>query len=607
VSWQILFVYALIAGAIALFYTGRLRLDVTAGLVILALALSGILSPAEAIAGFGSPLVLMIAGLFVVSEGLHRTGVAAWAGTHMARLGRGNETHLIVLLMPVVALLSAFMSSTGVVALFIPVAMSLAREAGVSPSRLLLPLAFASLIGGMLTLVGTPPNLAASQALVGAGLQGFGFFDFTPIGAVILLAGIAYMLTLGRRLLPEPTEAQTEGRQRRLDEMAERYGIENRLHRLRVQPGSLLIDRTAGEVGLRRHYGITVVAVERRGGLLGTLMPALAETRLNANDILIVAARTEALDQHGDALQLADVGFPEDLQRRFRSEFGLAEVLVVPDSPLVDRTIREANFRRRQRFNVLSLRRGDQPMPMDFSTTRLQTGDLLLVIGAWDDLVALGGPRQDVVLLELPEEVAERTWHANQAPWAVLIVLGMLLLMSFQLVPNLVAVMLAAAGMVLTRCVQMEEAYSAMNWQTLVLIAGMLPLAQALEVTGGSQLLVGGLSAALHDLGPRSMLAALFIMTSVFSQFISNTATTVLIAPIALGLALDLGLSPAPFLMTIAIAASTAFATPVASPVNTLILGPGNYRFGDFVRLGVPLQIIALIITVVLVPIVFPL
>lgn len=606
-SWQILFVYALIGCAILLFYTGRVRLDVTAGLVMLALALSGIVTPAVAISGFGSPLVLMMAGLFVVSEGLRRTGVAAWTGMQILRLGGGNEVRLILWLMPVVALLSAVMSSTGVVALFIPVAVSLAREAGVSPSRLLLPLAFAALTGGMLTLVGTPPNIAASQALVSAGLEGFGLFDFAPIGGVILVIGIVYMVTVGKRLLPAAVDEPRDSRSRDLSEMAQRYGIEDGLHRMRVQPGSLLIDRTAGEVGLRRHYGITVVAVERRGGMLGTLMPALAETRLNANDILVVAARHGAIEAHAAALQLADLGFPDGLKRRFWSEFGLAEVLVVPDSPLVDRTIREANFRRRQRFNVLSLRRGDRPVAIDFSTIKLHAGDLLLVIGNRDDLTGLGGPRQDLVVLELPDQIRQRTWPAGRATWAVLVIAAMLLLMSFQVVPNLVAVMLAAAGMVLTRCVQMDEAYGAMNWQTLVLIAGMLPLARALEVTGGAELLVDSLAAVSQELGPRSMLAGLFIMTSVLSQFISNTATTVLIAPIALSLALNMDVSPAAFLMTVAIAASTVFATPFASPVNTLIVGPGNYRSGDFVRLGIPLQLISLVVTIVLAPIVFPL
>ncbi len=605
-TWQPYFVYLLILFAIVLFFSGRVRLDLTAAFVILALALSGVVSPAEAIAGFGDPLVMMIAGLFVIGEGLYRTGVAAWVGQRIASLGGDSEWHLILLLMPTVAVLSAFMSSTGVVAIFIPVVLSMAREAGMSPQRLLLPLAFASLIGGMLTLIGTPPNIAVSRALVDAGLEGFGFFDFAPVGGVILLFGVLYMLTLGRRLLPAGLENAGNRTGRSLRDMAASYGIEEGLHRLQIRSDSPLRNMTVGEIGLRRNFNITVVAVERHGGLLTALKPVLIETRLRAGDVLFVAAPRQSIDRYRSDLGLNDLGFPTGLRRRLQGQFGMAEALVVPGSPLVGKTVREGNFRKRQGLTVLSVRRGGQPMALDFDQTKLDAGDMLLLAGPWEALERFDGPRRDMVLLELPQEAAERTWHGNQAPWAVLVTLGMLLLMTFQLTSNLVAVMLAAFTMVLTRCVKMEEAYRSMNWQSLVLIAGMLPLARALDVSGGSALIVTSLADIFHDLGPRAVLAGLFLLTSLFSQFISNTATTVLIAPIALSLAQDMGLAPAPFLMTVAIAASTAFATPVASPVNTLILGPGNYRFGDFLRVGVPLQLVALIITVMLVPLVFP-
>ncbi len=605
-SWEIGFVYALVLGAIVLFFSGRVRLDLSAALVMLALALSGILTPAEAVAGFGNPLVVLIAGLFVVSEALYRTGVAAWVGVRIAALAAGDETRLLLLLMPAVAVLSAVMSSTGVVALFIPVVLSLAREAGLPARRLLLPVAIASLIGGMLTVIGTPPNLVAHRTLVDAGLPGFGFFDFTLIGGVILIVGMLYMQLLGRRLLPAQGEPEPRDRRRRLHEMAAQYGIENKLYRLRVRSGSRLVGSTVGEIGLRRHYDITVIAVERQGRLLGSLKPVLIGTRLRANDVLVVCGSKDAITAHAAALGVADLGFPHGMQRRFHESFGVAEALVGPDSPLLGKTVREINLRERQRLNVLSMRRGDGPLALDFQQTRLQAGDLLLIAGAWSDLERLSAPRRDLVLLELPEEIAARTWHGNQAPWAVAITLGMLLLMVTQLTSNLVAVMLAGFALVASRCVAMDEVYRSMNWQSLVLIAGMLPLAAALEKTGGAGLIVDGLTTGFAGLGPQAILVGLFVLTSLFSQFISNTATTVLVAPIALSLALDLGYSPAPFMMTVAIAASTAFATPIASPVNTLILAPGGYRFVDFVKVGVPLQLLALIICVVLVPLLFP-
>ncbi|MCP5307158.1 MAG: SLC13 family permease, partial [Chromatiaceae bacterium] len=459
---------------------------------------------------------------------------------------------------------------------------------------------------GMLTLIGTPPNLVVHRALVDAGLPGFGFFDFTMIGGVILVATLVYLVTVGRRLLPERVGASVVHGRKRLHEMAREFGIEDHLHRVQVQADSPLVDATVGEAGLRRHHGMTVIAVERHGMLLTSLQPVLIESRLHAGDILVVSATADATARGVAALGLVDLGFPHGMQRRYRESFGVAEALVIPGSPLIGKTLYQSNLRERQRLNVLSIRRGEGPLALDFEHTELQLGDILLVTGAWSDLERLSGPRRDMVLLEMPEEVAERTWHGNQAPWAVVITLVMLVLMVTETTSTLVAVMLAAFAMVVTGCVDMEEAYRSMNWQSLVLIAGMLPLAGALESTGGAGLIVAGLTTLFRDLGPHAILVGLFLITTLLSQFISNTATTVLIAPIALNLAIDLHYLPAPFLMTAAIAASTAFATPVASPVNTLILAPGQYSFGDFVRIGVPLQLIVLVVTVMLVPLVFP-
>lgn len=606
-TWQTLFVYALVLVAVALFFSGRVRLDMTAALVIVALAVSGILTPAESVSGFGNPLVLLIAGLFVVSEGLARTGVASWVGQRIVAIGGSHEGRLLLLMMPVVAVLSAIMSSTAVVALFIPVVLTLAREAGLAPARLLMPVAIAALIGGMLTLIGTPPNLVVNRALIDAGLTGFGFFDFTPLGGVILVAAMAYVLVVGRRLLPGADALLPRSGHKRLHELAEAFGIRDDLRRLQLRPDSPLIGQTVSEAGLRRHHGLTVIALQRQGRLLGALLPVLRETRLQARDILVVAAGDADIGACAAVLGLDDQGFPHGLQRRFRESFGAAEALVVPDSPLIGQTLQEANFRANHQLNVIGIRRGTGPLPTDFRETRIASGDVLLVAGGWSDIERLAAPRNDLVLLELPLEAADRTPHANQAPWAVLITLAMLGLMATQLTPNLVAVMLAAFAMVATRCVRMEEAYASMNWQSLVLIAGMLPLADALEKTGGAAQIVGLLTGLFRDMGPVAVLAGLFVLTSLFSQFISNTATTVLVAPIALSLALELGYAPAPFLITVAIAASTAFATPVASPVNVLVLAPGQYRFSDFVRVGVPLQLIALVVTVLMVPRLFPL
>jgi len=604
-SWAVLYVYGLVLLAIALFFSNRIRLDMVAALVIIALAVPGILTPAQAVAGFGNPLVMLIAGLFVVSEGLSRTGVAPWVGMQIAARASSSENHLLLLLMPVVAILSALMSSTGVVALFVPVVLSLARECGVPVSRLLLPVSVASLVGGMLTLIGTPPNLVVNRALIDAGLKGFAFFDFTLIGGAILVVILAFVLFFGKKFLPVTAEENFPDGHKRLQEMAADYGIASNLYRLRVKPGSSLHGRTATDAALRREFGVTAVAVERQEPLLSSLHPVVKETHFHAGDTLIAVVAEADLAVAETKLSLANLGFPHGLQRRYHESFGFAEALITPESPLIGKSLYESRFRDRYHFNVISVRRSQQPLALDFMSTQLQAGDSLLIAGAWQDLEQLSGPHNDLLLLALPDEIKQRTWHANQAPWAVAITLCMLVLMVTGLTSNLVAVMLAAFAMVATRCVAMEEAYSSMNWQTLVLVAGMLPLADALEVTGGSSVIVNSLATIFANYGPQIAMAGLFILTSLLSQFISNTATTVLVAPIALDLAVDLGFDPRAFLMTVAIAASTAFATPIASPVNTLIVTPGNYRFMDFVRFGVPLQVLALVVTLLLVPSVF--
>ena len=596
-GWEGYFVYGLIALAVLGFASGRFRLDLIAGGVMIALAVSGILKPAQIVAEFGNPLVILIAGLFVISEGLSRTGVASAVGQAIARLSGNSETRLLLLLMPVVAGLSGVMSSTGVVALFIPVVLTLAREAGLAASRLLMPVSIASLIGGMLTLIGTPPNLVVNQALIAQGLPGFGFFEFAEIGLPLLIFALLYLLWLQRRQ-SGPGQQQGSPAARSMFALAERYQMGDSLRRIQIRQGSPLAGQTVGEAALRREHGLTVIGVERHGHLLTTLQPVLVETRLQERDVLFVVATRAALERASPPLALVDIGFPNHLQRRFRENFGISETLVVPESPLIGKTVLEAGFRARQKINVLGLRRGQHTEPLDFRETRLQSGDVLLVAGAWSDLDRLTGPRPDLILLQMPSESDDRIWYADRAPMAIGITVAMLVAMVFGLVGNLLAVMLAAFAMLVTRCVKAEEAYRSMNWQSLMLIAGMLPLAEALQVSGGAGLLVGLLTEGFSGLGPMALLFGLFILTSLLSQFISNTATTVLLAPIALGLAQDLGYPPEALLMTVAIAASTAFATPVASPVNILVMAPGGYRFMDFVRVGVPLQVIACVFTV---------
>lgn len=600
-----LFVFGLLFVTVALFVSDRVRLDLVAIMVMVALALSGVLTPAQAVSGFGQPVVLMIAGLFVVGDGLFRTGVAAAVGNWLLKMGGDSEQRLLLFLLPAVAGLSAFMSSTGAVAVFIPVVLSLCRKAGISPSRLLMPLAFGSLIGGMLTLIGTPPNLVVSTHLEKAGHAPFGFFDFTPIGFAVLVFGMLYLVVFGRRLLPGDTGTGVGTVHPPFSEIARRYGIDRPLQRVLIGDGSSLVGKTVVEAGLRTHHQVTVVGLRRKGRLLENVLPVLTDTVLHAHDELFVVGDSRAIDHLCTEGRLTHLEFPPGEVRKMRKEFGVAEILIPPRSHLIGQTIQQGSFRQRFGLSAIGVRRDGEPIEAAYNRTRLAFGDTVLVAGAWPSLERLQSEHRELIVTETPAEMEEVPSHAHRASVALAVAGGMLFLMSTG-VPALTAVLLAALGMVVTGCVRMDEVYRSMGWSSLVLIAGMLPLALALEQTGGVTLIVDALTGWLGAYGPVILCAGLFLLTSLFSQFISNTATTVLVAPIAVAAAGGMGLSPEPFMMTVAIAASTSFATPMASPVNTLVLAPGGYRFRDFVKVGVPLQMMAMVITLLLVPMLFP-
>ncbi len=602
---DMLFIFGLLGVTITLFIIDRIRMDIVALMVVVALALSGIITPAETVSGFGQSVVVMIAGLFIIGEGLFRTGVAAALGNWLLRVGQGSEVRLLSFLIPVVAGLSAFMSSTGAVALFIPVVLSMARKSGMHPSRLLMPLAFASLIGGMLTLIGTPPNIVVSAQMQSAGHAPFGFFDFTLIGAAILLVGSLYLIFVARHLLPRGELRDPDNPHPHLKEFAERYGISERLHKMQLTASSALVGKTVTEAELRTCYEVTVFGIQRHGRLVSTLMPVLSETRMKAGDILMAYGTLEDLERLCVEQRINLLGFPEHEINDLQQEFGVAEVLLRRSSSLLDKTIKQGRFRERFNLSVIGVRRGNDALLTDFNNTRLAFGDTLLLTGGWSYIEALESKR-DFVVIETPAELTEIPSRREQAPVALAIMAAMLVAMVSGLLPSLTAILLAALAMILSRCVTMEEGYRSLNGPSLILIAGMLPLALAMEKSGALELVVDQLLGGIGDYGPIALCAGLFVFTSVFSQFISNTATTVLVAPIALAAAQGLGLNPEPFMMTVALAASTAFATPIASPVNTLVLAPGNYRFIDFVKVGMPLQILAMIITLTLTPMLFP-
>ncbi|AYF97916.1 SLC13 family permease [Protaetiibacter intestinalis] len=599
-TFELLVVLAVLAAAIVLFALGRPRMDVVALLVIVALPLTGILTVPEALSGFSDPNVILIAALFVVGAGLSRTGVTYRLGDLLSARAGSNRTLLVVLLMLAVALLGSIMSSTGVVAIFIPVALSIAARTGMSPRQLLMPLSFAGLISGMLTLIATAPNLVVDAELRRAGFTGFGFFTFTPIGLVVLVLGVGYML-VARRFLGG--EASAPGVARNFEVLVADYGADTRARTFRVGSGSPLIGRAllGLEIG---EVHTSVLAIQRGRFLRGPELLTSTETTVKGGDELVfdLAPPEERLE----GLGLEEVETPGDFFDTYSRQVGMAELLVVPDSRLAAKTVVEARIRSRYDVTVLGLRHHGRPPGQDYHRVRLAVGDTLLVTGTWDAIHRLRRESADLVVLDLPTEAAEAAPAANRAPYALVAVGVMIALMVTGVVPNVIAALIAALLMGVFRAIDLPSAYRAIHWPTLLLIAGMLPVAQALEKTGGVQLAADGLLAVLGGAGPYVVLALLFAVTALVGMFVSNTATAVLLAPVAITAAQHLGYSPYPFAMIVAIAASAAFLTPVSSPVNTLVVEPGRYRLADFVRIGTPFTLIVLVVSVFLVPVVLP-
>lgn len=606
---ELITVLILLLACMVLFIANKPRMDVVALLMLMALPLTGILTVDETMAGFSDANVILIALLFVIGEGLVRTGIALQMGdVLLARSGK-SETRLIIYLMLTVAGLGAFMSSTGVVAIFIPVVLGVAARIKVPPGRLLMPLSFAGLISGMLTLVATPPNLILDSALERGGHERLSFFSFTPIGLAVLAAGTVYML-FARNWIQRSSDEDPANQppQRGIKQFIQEYRLADTGCSLRIRKSSPLIGRTLKQSELRSRYAINVVAIQRRTRFQLELVNPTAQTEIKADDLLMVdLSKAEPLSKE----TLKEIGAKAiDLRGNYFTdqsrEVGMAEILVPPDSDLIGKTLYDIRFRSRHGLTVIGIRRHGEIINHDVHAVKLRLGDVLLVIGPWASIRRLQLKHKNFVVLTLPAESELAAPSLKQAPFAILSIIIMVVLMVTGIVPNVLAALIACLFMGATGCLTMNSAYKSIHWQSLIVIVGMMPFAVALQKTGGVQIAVEGFLSVFRDAPPRALLAGLFALTSFIGVFISNTATAVLMAPIALSIAAQIGASPVPFAITVAMAASSAFMAPISSPVNMLVYTPGNYRFTDFLRVGVPFTLLVLIITIVLVPVLFP-
>ena len=612
----------ILAVAAALFVSGKVRSDLVAICSLLALLICQILTPAEGLAGFANSTVIMMVGLFVVGGGIFQTGLAKMISSKIMMLAGKSQLRLFLLVMIVTGTIGSVVSNTGTVAVMMPIVVSMAASAGTSPRRLLMPLAFASSMGGMMTLIGTPPNLIVSDTLQGAGFAPLSFLSFLPVGIITLTVGILGLLPLTKIFLtPKDAGKKKAASGKSLDDLVGEYGLTSHLFRVHVKnEKSEAINKTIADLNIYHEYGINVLELRRSAGqnrFVRTVSQKLASPDLliKQGDVMYLSGSPEMIQKFAEdySLRLLDVHTDEMEHTSGASmdffDIGVAEVLFMPSSTMIGRTISEIGFRNKFSVNVLGIRRRKEYILKDLGEHVVQDGDVLLVQGTWSDIKRLKNESSNWVVLGEPLKEAKKVTLDHKAPIAALIMIGMIVMMVFDNIPiaPVTSVLIAAVAMVMTGCVRsMEAAYKTINWQTIVLFAAMLPMSTALEKTGVSAVIADSIVGWLGNSGPTLMLAGIYAATSIMTIFISNTVTAVLMAPIALQCAMQVGISPVPFMFAVTVAASMCFASPFSTPPNALVMSAGQYTFMDYVKVGLPMQILMGIVMVFTLPLLFP-
>lgn len=617
--WVTITVLAL---AIVFFVSGKVRSDLVALCALLALLVFQILTPEEGLSGFSNSTVIMMVGLFIVGGGIFQTGLAKMISSRILKLAGKSEMRLFLLVVLTTAGIGAFVSNTGTVALMLPIVVSMAATANANPSRLLMPLAFASSMGGMMTLIGTPPNLIISDALAEAGFGRLSFFTFLPVGLVSVAVGTIVLLPLSKLFLTKRRKSDSRGAgNKSLNQLVNEYGLSVNLFRVRITGDSGIAGKTMGSLNLRSEYGLNILEIRRQdSGVQNRFMRTLKQysapdTVLEENDVLYLSGRQEQVQRFASAygLTVMDDHSTEENKNDAASldfyDIGIAEVLLMSSSRINNHTVKEADFREKFNVNVLGIRRKQDYLLHDIGDVKMHEGDVLLVQGDWKDIARLSKEDEDWVVLGQPLEEAAKVTLDYKAPIAAFIMLLMIVLMVFDFIPvaPVTAVLLAAVLMIITGCVRgMEAAYKTINWQTIVLFAAMMPMSLALEKTGISDLISNTLVNSIGGFGPLALLAGIYFTTSLMTMFISNTVTALLMAPIALQSAIQIGVSPVPFMFAVTVAASMCFASPFSTPPNALVMSAGQYTFMDYVKVGVPLQVIMGIVMILVLPLLFP-
>lgn len=572
--------------ALSLFISEKLPVDVVALLVLASLLVSGVLSPAEALSGFSSEATITVAAMFVLSAGLQRSGALLGLGAGLARVRWPWLKALLV--MAVVGPMSAFVNNTAAVAVFLPLVLA-ASIADRSPaSRILIPLSYAAQMGGVCTLIGTSTNLLVNSMVIDAGLPGFGLFEFSQLGLIMMAAGVAYLVIVGPWLLPDRTA----------NEFQEVTELGKYVTELRVRPDTPLIGKTAIQVGSSEKFGVTVIAVLRGEGSV----PGARSTPIELGDVLLVQGEWPRLQEFGKHFGLRMEAEHERTGAQAHGDAIIVEAMIAPNAKLAMHTLDERDFQQTHRVAVLAIHRRGEVLREKLRDVRLAVGDLLLMAVPPEQLARL---RRDSDLVVVSEKEQEKiSWRRAMA--AILIMAAVVLVAAEGWLPIVASALLGCIVLVVARGLTPEEAYGAIDWRVIMLLAGLLPMGLAIQKSGLAGILVGQLIPILGPHGPLALLAVLYLITAFLTEVMSNTAAAVLLTPIAISSALAMGVDPKPFLVAVMFAASTSFATPVGYQTNTMVYNAGGYRFSDFLRVGIPLNLLFFVVSVALIPRIWP-
>lgn len=611
---------AILVLSVAFFISGKIRSDIVALCALVGLMVTDILTPEEALSGFSSNVLIMMIGLFVVGGAIFQTGLAKMASSKLMKLAGTNETRLFVLVIAVTSIMGAFVSNTGTVAIMIPIVVSMAMSIKMNPSRLLMPLAFASSMSGMMTLIGTPPNIIINEELIKQGFEGLGFFTFLPVGLICAVVGTLILLPLSKKFLSKQG-TQNDNKVvigKSLKRLVNEYGVADNLYCLSIGASSLANNKKICELNTRKRYGLNIVEVRSKEYHQHNLISkrlvqrtVKPDTLLQTDDILYMVGSIENVKRFADDFALTlllDNDNPSKNGLEFY-DIGVAEIVLTSTSTIINKTIKEVGFRNKFKVSVLGIRRKNKYISENIAEEKIHSGDVLLVQGTWERIAELQKETDEWIVIGNPLEEATKVTLDYKAPMAAVIMIAMIAAMVFDFIPikPVTAVMIAGLLMVLTGCFRnVEAAYKTINWESIVLIGAMMPMSLALEKTGIASWISNTLASNLGSYSPMLLLAGIYFATSLLTMFISNTATAVLMAPIAMRCALQVGVSPVPLLFAVTLGASLCFSSPFSTPPNALVMHAGQYKFSDYVKVGLPLQITLGIVMILVLPLLFP-